>query len=143
MLELSATYRQLCALSLEKLMDTAVPGMEVLVCSLMSCSATKPHLPGSPFGLPHGFPSAGSFRSNTWIRSLPRSQTCVVVSTVSEEGNRSQGREQGPGSRPGFAARVRGTQILPRTAREPRIPGRGATGRPRPGGRREERRGGG
>ena len=45
--------------------------------------------------------------------------TCVVVSTVSEDGNRSQGREQGPGSRPGFAARVRGTQILPRTAGNP------------------------
>src|ERR1019366_8918422 len=83
MLVLSATYRQLCALSLEKLMDTAVPGMEVLGCSLMSCSATKPHLPGSPFGLPHGFPSAGSFRSNTWIRSLPRSQTQTLPPAAS------------------------------------------------------------
>jgi hypothetical protein len=56
MLELSPTYRQLCALSAEKLMDTAVPGIVVLVCSLINCSATKPHLPGSPVGLLHALP---------------------------------------------------------------------------------------
>src|SRR5258708_31356862 len=58
MLALSPTYRQLCALSVEKFTETAVPMM--LVCSLIDCSATKPHLPASPAGLLHGFPSAGS-----------------------------------------------------------------------------------
>jgi len=44
----------------------------MLVCSLTNCSATKPHLPGSPDGLLHGLPSVGSFLSNTWMRSFPR-----------------------------------------------------------------------
>src|SRR5580698_527063 len=72
-LALSPTYRQLWALSVEKFIDTAVPIM--LVWSLTNCSARKPHVPTLPVGLLQGLPSVGSFLSNTWRRSFPRSQT--------------------------------------------------------------------
>src|SRR3984885_293843 len=59
-------------------METAGP--MILGGSLTNCSATKPHVPALPVGLLHGLPSVGSFLSNTWMRSFPRSQTYILPS---------------------------------------------------------------
>src|SRR5215831_12410670 len=71
MFELSPTYRHDCWGSVEKLMETAVPGSP-FVLTATGFSATNAHFPGSPEGFAHGFPRLGSRLLNTWIRLLPR-----------------------------------------------------------------------
>src|ERR1700674_100707 len=71
-------YMQLCFASVEKL---TVPDVPAAVCKATWSSLTKPHLPGSPFGLEQGFPASEALKICT--RLLLRSQTYSKPSLAS------------------------------------------------------------